>query len=130
MANQVIGKILAISEPQVMLSAGGAEYTKQRVLLDNSRYDFETGEKYENILPFDLINFRSGDIRQHFDEGDKVTVLFRLKGRTWHSKDDVEKVERGLSVVCYRIEAFEPEEQQRPVEQAGKPRAVRAGRAV
>ncbi len=104
MANQVTGNILSITAPLTMTSKSGNQFTKQSVYLDASRYDQETGEKYENLLMLDFINLRDGDIRQRFKQGDKVTVLFRLQGSKWQSKIDPNKWEYTVRPNCYRIE--------------------------
>lgn len=105
MANQVIGTILAISKQESMQSKSGTQFTKQCVYLDNSRYDQETGDKYENHLLLEFINPKDGDIAQRFKKGDRVQISFRLRGYDFIGKTSGKK-EYGISVSCYRIEPF------------------------
>lgn len=107
MANQVTGTILAISKQETMQSKNGTQFTKQSVYLDNSRYDQDTGEKYENHLLLDFVNPKDGDLSQRFKKGDKVTVSFRLRGYSFDSTKNPGKKEYGVSVSCYRIEPFQ-----------------------
>lgn len=107
--NTVIGTILAISKQETMQSRGGNTFVKQSVFLDNSRYDQETGEKYENNLLLEFINLRDGDIAQRFKKGDKVQISFRLRGYSFDSKQTAGKKEYGVSVSCYRIELYQPQ---------------------
>jgi len=104
--NTVTGIIKAISKVETMQSQGGNTFTKQSVFLDNGRYDQDTGERYDNDLLLDFINHKDGDIAQSFKKGDKVTVTFRLRGRSWKSKADPNKTEWGIGVSCFRIEPF------------------------
>lgn len=106
MANTVIGKILGISKMETIQSKSGSQFTKQSVFLDNSRYDQETGEKYENNLLLDFINFRDGDLNDRFKKGDRVQISFRLRGYSFESKNNGGKREYGISVSCYRIEPY------------------------
>ena len=105
MANQIVGTILAISKQETMQSQRGTQFVKQSVYLDNSRYDQETGEKYENNLLLEFINLKDGDIAQRFKKGDRVQVSFRLRGYDYVGKTSAKK-EYGISVSCYRIEPF------------------------
>jgi len=109
MANTITGTILAISKVETMQSKSGNTFTKQSVYLDNSRYDQETGEKYENNLLLEFINLKDGDITQRFKKGDRVQVSFRLRGYSFDSTKNVGKKEYGVSVSCYRIEPFQPQ---------------------
>lgn len=109
MSNQVIGTILAISRQETMQSKSGTQFVKQSVYLDNSRYDQETGEKYENNLLLEFINPKDGDIAQRFKKGDKVQISFRLRGYSFDSTKNAGKKEYGVSVSCYRIEPFQPQ---------------------
>lgn len=104
--NTVVGTILAISKIEELQSKNGNTFNKQCVYLDNSRYDQETGEKYENNLLLEFINLKDGDIAQRFKKGDKVTVSFRLRGYDYVGKTSGKK-EYGVSVSCYRIEPFQ-----------------------
>jgi len=107
--NTVTGIIKAISKVETMQSQGGNTFTKQSVFLDNGRYDQDTGERYDNDLLLDFINHKDGDIAQSFKKGDKVTVTFRLRGRSWKSKSNPNKTEWGVGVSCFRIEPFQPQ---------------------
>lgn len=109
MSNQIVGTILAISKQETMQSKSGTQFVKQSVYLDNSRYDQETGEKYENNLLLEFINLRDGDIAQRFKKGDKVQISFRLRGYSFDSKQTAGKKEYGVSVSCYRIEPYQPQ---------------------
>lgn len=103
--NTVTGTILAISKVETMQSKSGNTFNKQCVFLDNSHYDQDTGDKYENNLLLDFINMKDGDIAQRFKKGDKVQISFRLRGYDYVGKTSGKK-EYGISVSCYRIEPF------------------------
>lgn len=107
MANSIVGKIKAISKQEVMKSKNGTEFVKQCVFLDNSHYDQDTGEKYENDLLLEFINPKDGDIAQRFKVGDRVQISFRLRGYSFESKQTAGKKEYGVSVSCFRIEPFQ-----------------------
>lgn len=117
MANQVTGNILSITAPLTMASKSGNQFVKQSVYLDASRYDQETGEKYENLLMLDFINLRDGDIRQRFKQGDKVIISFRLQGSKWQSRQDPSKWEFSVRPSCYRIEPSVVQTMQQPAQQ-------------
>lgn len=102
--NSVTGKIKTISALQTMRSRAGREFTKQSVFLDAGEYDRNTGDYYPNDLLLDFINNRGGDISGQFRAGDRVTISFRLHGRSWDSRSEPGKKEYGVSVSCFRIE--------------------------
>lgn len=121
MANTVIGKILGISKMETIQSKSGSQFTKQSVFLDNSRYDQETGEKYENNLLLDFINYKDGDLNDRFKKGDRVQISFRLRGYSFESKNNGGKREYGISVSCYRIEPYGT---QQPVQPSQQPQSA------
>lgn len=112
MANTITGTILAISKQETIQTKSGSEFIKQSIYLDNGHYDQDTGDKYENNLLLEFINYKEGDIAQRFKKGDKVTISFRLRGYSYDSKKTEGKKEYGVSVSCFRIE---------PKEQYGAP---------
>lgn len=119
MANQIQGYILSISNIESMTAQNGNTFSKQSVFLDNGHYDQDTGEKYENKLVLDFINFKEGDIKTKFNVGDKVIIKFRVRGRQWTNKT-TGKTEYGIGLSCYSIEAV-PNAQPRQIAPAAAP---------
>lgn len=105
MANQVIGRILSISNTvQIQSTKSGSTFTKREFLLDATTYDPYTKERseYENILPLEFSGDKCTEL-DRFKTGDVVTVSFVLQGRSWSTQDG--ELKRMVSIRCYKIEA-------------------------
>ncbi|MBA5649966.1 DUF3127 domain-containing protein [Bacteroides fragilis] len=105
MANQVIGRILSISNTvQIQSTKSGSTFTKREFLLDATTYDPYTKERseYENILSLEFSGDKCTEL-DRFKTGDVVTVSFVLQGRSWSTQDG--ELKRMVSIRCYKIEA-------------------------
>lgn len=105
MANQVIGRILSISNTvQIQSTKSGSTFTKREFLLDATTYDPYTKERseYENILSLEFSGDKCTEL-DRFKAGDVVTVSFVLQGRSWSTQDG--ELKRMVSIRCYKIEA-------------------------
>lgn len=82
MKNQQTGKILIIGNTyQVPSTTPGAQpLYKRELVLDASRFDSITGQKFENYPKFEFINQKCNLLDQ-FQVGQLVTVSFALSGR-------------------------------------------------
>lgn len=117
MSNQVIGRLIAIGQPQEIPSkSGGNPFVKREFLLDATTHDPYTGERsrYENILPIEVSGDKCAELDQ-FRIGDVITVYFALQGRSWTNLDGEQK--RMVSIRCYKLETRRPVHQPAPAQQ-------------
>lgn len=103
MANTVSGKVLIIEDPVTIPTRNGNTFTKRQIILDSSRYDPVTGQKYENFPAFDFVGNRVNEL-DSFKVGDLVTISFALNGRPFE-KDG--KTTYFTSVNGYKIEPYQ-----------------------
>lgn len=107
MANSIIGQILAIGEPQNLVSqSSGAAYTKRSVIVSVRRYDPNTGEPvndFENTPEFSFIGDRCKDLDQ-FSVGQNVCVYFDIVGRKYTPQGAPEKIINDIRP--YKIEPY------------------------
>ena len=105
MANEIYGKIAYIGKTeQIPSKTGDKPFLKREIVLDASRYDSQTGEKYENHPSIDF----NGDkcaLLDHFHEGQRVKIAFELRGNAWEQQDGT--VKYITSVRGYKIELVE-----------------------
>lgn len=80
MANTITGRILKIGDVQEIPSRNGTPFRKREVILDASRYDPYTGDKYENFPSVEFVGKHCSDA-DGFTVGELVTVSFFLSGR-------------------------------------------------
>lgn len=103
MANTVIGTILVIENTESIPSKnGGQPFLKRGLVLDCSRYDQYTGQKYENYPRLEFSGNKCSEL-DNFQVGQLVEVSFVLSGRSYE-KDGITKY--FTSVVGYKVENY------------------------
>lgn len=107
MANQISGKVIAVSDVKTVASADSSKpaMMKRELYMDCTRYDPYTGERsqYENkpLLEFGGDKVLAKLERLQLKKGDVVTVSFDIQG-TPYKKDGAMKVYTAIR--CYDIE--------------------------
>ena len=115
MANTIIGKVLVIGRTEEIPSKnGGQPFLKRTLVLDCSRYDQYTGQKFENYPQLEFAS-KNTAILDNFNVGDVVEVSFALQGRSYE-KDGVQKY--FTSIVGYKVEPYNTQHSQQPAPQA------------
>ena len=115
MANTIIGKVLVIGRTEEIPSKnGGQPFLKRTLVLDCSRYDQYTGQKFENYPQLEFAS-KNTAILDNFNVGDVVEVSFALQGRSYE-KDGVQKY--FTSIVGYKVEPYNTQQSQQPAPQA------------
>lgn len=128
MANTIIGKVLVIGRTEEIPSKnGGQPFLKRTLVLDCSRYDHYTGQKFENYPQFEFVS-KNTSILDNFNEGDVVEVSFALQGRSYE-KDGVQKY--FTSIVGYKVEPYNTQQSQQNAPQAPQnaPQAEQSNRS-
>lgn len=103
MANQISGKVLIIENAVTIPTRSGNTFTKRQIVIDASRYDPKTGQKFENYPAFDFVGNRVNEL-DNFKVGDWVTISFALNGRPF-DKDG--KTTYFTSVNGYKIDPYQ-----------------------
>lgn len=117
MANTIIGKVLVIGRTEEIPSRnGGQPFLKRTLVLDCSRYDQYTGQKFENYPQLEFAS-KNTSILDNFNVGDVVEVSFALQGRGYE-KDGVHKY--FTSIVGYKVEPYNTQQSQQNAPQAPK----------
>ena len=109
MANQISGRVIAVSKLQTVASAdpSKAPLKKREIYIDCTRYDPYTGERsqYENkpLLEFagDKVLDKVSPVLDTLQKDDIVTISFELVGRQYKGKDNKTKFATGIR--CYDI---------------------------
>ena len=109
MANQISGRVIAVSQVQTVSSADASKppLKKREIYIDCTRYDPYTGERsqYENkpLLEFagDKTLEKVNPILDQVQKDDIVTVSFELVGRQYKGKDGKTVFTTGIR--CYDI---------------------------
>ena len=109
MANQISGRVIAVSKLQTVVSAdpSKAPLKKREIYIDCTRYDSYTGERsqYENkpLLEFagDKVLDKVSPVLDTLQKDDIVTISFELVGRQYKGKDNKTKFSTGIR--CYDI---------------------------
>lgn len=115
MANTIIGKVLVIGRTEEIPSKnGGQPFLKRTLVLDCSRYDQYTGQKFENYPQLEFAS-KNTSILDNFNVGDVVEVSFALQGRSYE-KDGVQKY--FTSIVGYKVEPYNTQQSQKNAPQA------------
>lgn len=115
MANTIIGKVLVIGRTEEIPSRnGGQPFLKRTLVLDCSRYDQYTGQKFENYPQLEFAS-KNTAILDNFNVGDVVEVSFALQGRSYE-KDGVQKY--FTSIVGYKVEPYNTQQSQQNTPQA------------
>lgn len=104
MTNTITGTIIAISDLEQKSGKNGT-YIRQRVFLDSSRYNQQTGQKMDNKLLLDFFNPKE-NIAQRFKKGDSVQISFNLRGYCYNNQKEGGKKEWGVNIACYKIEPW------------------------
>lgn len=102
MAFTIVGKILEIGNIE-NIPFRDKVFQKRTLVLDVSRYNSMTGEKYENYPKFEISGKHVSDL-DDFQVGQFVTVSFVLNGRL-SEKNDV--VNYFTSIQAYKIEPYQ-----------------------
>lgn len=115
MANTIIGKVLVIGRTEEIPSKnGGQPFLKRTLVLDCSRYDQYTGQKFENYPQLEFAS-KNTAILDNFNVGDVVEVSFALQGRSYE-KDGVHKY--FTSIVGYKVEPYNTQQSKQHAPQA------------
>lgn len=109
MANQISGRVIAVSKVQTVASAdpSKAPLKKREIYIDCTRYDPYTGERsqYENKPLLEFVSDRTlekvNPVLDSIREGDIVTISFDLQGRQYKGKDGKTQFTTGIR--CYDI---------------------------
>ena len=109
MANQISGKVIAVSDVKTVPSADPSKpaMKKRELYMDCTRYDPYTGERsqYENkpLLEFagDKVLDKVSPVLDTLQKDDIVTISFELVGRQYKGKDNKTKFSTGIR--CYDI---------------------------
>ena len=123
--NQIIGRVIAVSDKQVITNQQTGKQTEKRQLyIDCTRYDSLTGEKgYENtpLLEFTHKGLEKLEelVCKGLKKGDIVTISFDVQGNKWTNADN--KMQIITSIRPYDIELT------RPTQNDGQQQAQQAG---
>lgn len=115
MANTIIGRVLLVGPiEEIPTRHGGQSFQKRSLVLDCSRFDQFTGQKYEN---YPQIEFASKNVSllDGLIEGEIVEVSFALQGRSY-TKDGTTRF--FTSIVGYNVEARNTAQEQPVAQQA------------
>ena len=82
--NSITGVIKSIGQTTNVSKTGNA-FNKRELVLDISRYDPQTGEKYESYVSLNFTQKHCDDLNG-FAVGERVEVKFMLGGREWQGK--------------------------------------------
>lgn len=110
MSNQITGRVLSIS-PITQIAGRKGMITKRSVIIDCSRFNQNTGEKYENTPMLEFVGNTCNDL-DNFRNGDLVTITFDVQGSKYVNKDGQTQI--FTRVRPYKIEA-------RPTQQVSQP---------
>lgn len=103
MANTISGKVLLIENAVEIPTKSGNVFTKRQIVLDSSRYDQMTGEKYENYPAVNFVGKRVSEL-DAFKVGDLVTISFALSGRSYEKDGKVNYI---TDIIGFKIEPFQ-----------------------
>lgn len=123
MANQVSGRVIAVSGVQTVASSdpSKAPFKKREVYIDCTRYDPYTGERsqYENkpLLEFagEKTLEKVSPVLDQCQKDDIVTISFELVGRSF--KDNAGKTKFMTGIRCYDITITRKASQQQGTQQ-------------
>lgn len=131
MAFTLIGKVVAVNQPETIASKSDATktFTRRQVYLDCSRYDSITGERLQENYP--LLEFGGKGLEQlnalckdGLTKGELVAVDFAVQGTTY--KDAQGNTKNYTGIRPYAIERYVPKSQQQPAPAANQPTAPAA----
>ena len=109
MANQISGRVIAVSQVQTVATTDASKppLKKREIYIDCTRYDPYTGERsqYENkpLLEFagDKTLEKVNPVLDQVQKDDIVTISFELQGRQYKGQDGKTKFSTGIR--CYDI---------------------------
>jgi hypothetical protein len=109
MANQISGRVIAVSKVQTVASAdpNKASLKKREIYIDCTRYDPYTGERsqYENKPLLEFVSDKTlekvNPVLDSIQKDDIVTISFDLQGRQYKGQDGKTKFSTGIR--CYDI---------------------------
>lgn len=101
MANEIKGKIHAIMPTETITGKTGNNYSKRMVVLDCTRFDPNTGQKFENYPSVEFGGENNCSMLDNFKQGDMVTIEYAIKGRMYQGKDGQPKYFTTIS--AYKI---------------------------
>lgn len=109
MANQISGRVIAVSKVQTVASAdpSKAPLKKREIYIDCTRYDPYTGERsqYENKPLLEFVSDKTlekvNPVLDSIQKDDIVTISFDLQGRQYKGKDGKTQFTTGIR--CYDI---------------------------
>lgn len=117
MANTITGKILVIGQTEAIPYQDKTFY-KRELVLDASRFDQYSGQKFENYPKFEFTGNNCSSLDQ-FKIGQVVTVSFVLSGRRVEKNGQVSFF---TNVTGYKVEPYvrqnQPQQVAQPVQQA------------
>lgn len=117
MANTITGKILVIDQTESIPYQDKTFY-KRELVLDASRFDQFSGQKFENYPKFQFTGNNCSSLDQ-FQIGQVVTVSFVLSGRRVEKNGQVSYF---TNVTGYKVEPYvrknQPQQVAQPVQQA------------
>ena len=119
MKNQQTGKILIIGQTYQVPSnsPNAAPFYKRELVLDASRFDSITGQKFENYPKFEFINQKC-QLLDQFQVGQLVTVSFALSGRKSEKDGQVNFFTNvtGYEIVPFQRQGAQPAQQSQTVQ--------------
>lgn len=141
MANQIIGRVIAVSEIETVPSTQGKEpFQKRKLFMDCTRFDTLTGERgYENtpLLEFGGKGLEKLNelVAKGLKKGDAVKVSFDVQGTKFKNrttgKTDVYTAVRPYHIELYVPQGWQPAEgQQTAASQLSQKPAQPAGEFV
>ena len=127
MANQITGRVIAISAVQTVASSDPSKqpFKKREVYIDCTRYDPYTGQRseFENkpLLTFagEKTLAKVNPVLDQVHNGDIITISFELVGRQFKDKD--QKMRFMTEVRCYDVVITRKAGQQAAQQQAPAP---------
>ena len=106
MANQVIGKIVSIGQPQNLTSKTGSAFQKRDVVINVQRYDPYTGlpaTDWENTPKLSFIGEKCREL-DRFQVGQMVVISFDLQGRKYETAN--KEIDIITEARPYKIELY------------------------
>jgi hypothetical protein len=100
MSNSIVGIVEKIGPIQALQGRNGTMFSKRELVLDASRYDQFTGEKWENYPLFEFSGNRCSEL-ENLNIGDKIEVFFILNGFKYEKDGQIQYFTKATG---YRIE--------------------------
>lgn len=118
--NTKSGVVLAVGQPQQIVSKSGKAFTKRTLYLDCTTFDPYTGQRsqYENKLLFEFMESKTA-LLDNIKPGQVVTVSFDLQGSEITGQDG--QVKHFIHVRPFGIEVRQMQQPQAPQQFAPQP---------